>query len=185
MQLQAVRKELGCKHCGASGEVVTHSYEGDGYGGDFTGMTACSYCKGRKQLQVMLLVSDAVCGAHGSWSEGMLECQNGTMQNTREYYKYGRNFFGQETRQKIAIGQEREPCQFCFATGKKHYIAKKNICSNCRGRGEITESRWEKGFLGDEVRREYKSTCPNCQGKRFSWIIDYELRSSQIYESNL
>jgi hypothetical protein len=49
----------------------------------------------------------------------------------------------------------------------------------------INESRWEKGFFGGEVKKEYRLTCPECRGCKFSWVIAHELRNSQIEKSNL
>ena len=185
MGYKTLTRDIGCKNCGASGKVNTYSYEGDGYGGDFTGTTSCSECKGRKTHKVMLLVSEEDCDARGSWSPRFPVCKNGTMRNSESGYEYGKNFLGQETRRKIEIGQESEPCPFCFGTGKRHYLAKKQSCSKCRGYGELMETRWEKGFFGSEVKREYRSTCPDCSGGKFAWVVANELNSSQIHASNL
>jgi RecJ-like exonuclease len=185
MSYRTVTRDLGCKYCGASGKRYTYEDLGGGDSGSINGTETCSDCQGRKTHRVMLMVSDESCDARGSWSPRFPVCQNGTMRNSESGYEYGKNFWGQETRKKIEVGQESEPCPFCFGTGKKHYMAKKQSCSKCGGWGELTESRWEKGFFGGEVKKEYRSTCPECRGSKFSWVIAHELRNSQIEKSNL
>jgi hypothetical protein len=185
MGYKTVTRDMGCEYCGESGKQYTYEDLGDGDRGDINGTTQCYHCKGRKTYKVMLLVSDENCDAISSSSPRFLKCQNGTMRNSESGYEYGKNFLGQETRRKIEVGQESKPCPFCFSTGKKHYLTKKQSCSKCRGYGELTETKWEKGFFGGEVKREYRSTCPDCFGAKFSWVIDHELRSSQIHASNL
>ena len=177
MSLQQVIKEIGCSECSCSGEVYID-------GGDYRDGSyyKCERCKGRKSHKVMLIITGEFCDA-AMWDETRIECQNGTMRNTEPFYRYGKNFLGQETRERI--GNISRKCPFCFGTGKKHFVAKKIYCSHCHGKGSTQESRWEKSFFGREVKREYISICQICRGNKYEWGIDHEFSSTQISYSNL
>jgi hypothetical protein len=176
-------KEVGCSACGCAGKTANYEYLGDGdYGSTIVGYSTCDCCKGRKNHKVMFIVTDESCDA-AMWDETKIKCQNGAMKNTEPFYRYGKNFFGQETRERVSNISRK--CPFCFGTGRKHYVAKKVYCSNCRGKGSIQESKWEKSFFGGEVKKEYTSTCQACRGGKFEWEIDSDFSNTQTNHSNL
>jgi DnaJ-class molecular chaperone len=184
-------KNVNCSKCHGKGKNPRYKIvNGDWETGDevLAGWDTCKDCRGQGTFKVKFVIKDEPCNAFTAADDGdervTVRCKNGTLTNAEPYFKYSKNFFGQETRRKVEHFSAG-PCMFCFGTGKHHLVAKKIRCNKCRGDGCVKEERWDPSPFGSEVKKMISSVCAECKGEKFSWEVGSDFKSTETYQSNL